>query len=290
MGEQQQPGHDVGSDFLEAFQGDKERHETPPGELKQLLAIWKDLGQFRADFRQQRSKLPPYINVLAEADKILKSRGGIEAFPRQEDDFAGGKRMVAYLSEQERIAKGLRHEHADSLSMHLELADEYLDELLWYLKGQPVWSHHFTTGDPREQEARRDSHYFMTPDGVSLRLKTTLLYDDQYDELIQPMADKILFVKEPERGNLELDSSYLKSASACGAFYTSDISLDPTHGYRVWEYCSNDFHNLQEQGSSADARALDQVTLRQRGDVIEVCCEDLYGDHFGHLVNAVEEY
>lgn len=176
---------------------------------------------------------------------------------------------------------------ADFLDRYGESTDpEHLKALVSYLDTLPLWKAKFSTGE-YDREHRlviddvMDSLYYLTPSGLSLRLKRSLLVDGEkmgegsdMRAVIQSFADLILFRRKEEGREAFLS-------------YWDDF---PITGSPVTEYFSWTLEEVLNQPSS-QVHAFESPVAVRRDEfgIKSVDCEAKFraGTHEGHDVNKI---
>lgn len=138
----------------------------------------------------------------------------------------------------------------------LEAAKRLLDSVQWKAK--------FTTGLVGGPDKRRDSLYYMTPEGISLRLKMFNAESGDIKQVIQSFAEMIFF--EDDNNN---------------------IYLNPRLGLTVQEYASPEFLAIQDGGVTRSGFE-SKIRIYREGDHIILIRNVPNGrSHTGNKVNAI---
>lgn len=222
----------------------------------------KDLGMSRV-----------LADLNARKKRFLESLEGIpfhtETIPADEINqiITARKLCRQFVEDSERATEGLtKQEKLNALRNRLKELEAKLDEL-------PLWTYKFSTesegggvADSEEMtvNTETDSVYFITPHGVSVRLKKSNL-SEGLQNVITKFAAKIFFVKDD------------------GA-----ISLDPKVGYSVREYFGDDFDNLVWSGVANDFPSKIKIFQSDDGKVHAVLADDEGTPvHTGDRVNKI---
>lgn len=164
----------------------------------------------------------------------------------------------------------------------------FIDALEQKLDRFSFWKAKFSTGDyvgnSREYlqdldvDPARDSLYYMSPSGATLRLKKAVLYDpvaraadtNHIENAVQPIADLVTFRKSGEDFHLE---------------------LLPHIGFVVREYFTTTFQNALLQGAQIHGLPIVSPLELYVDDtgIRDIGCPSQFraGTHDGHYVNKI---
>lgn len=253
--------------------------ELPQEELNNLLIIQPALNDLIAEDEKKRvglSPLPTEQEIQRQIATLSKDS------PKEKDDPLGMKKM----SHQIRLRGQVMSQYQDLFEQHNEISKGKLRRTEEMMDSAAAWKHKFTT----ESRIRKgeDSIYYMSEHGVSQRLKTSRLTRQGLRGVVEPLADRIIFIDEQQsflpqeqkdRVRKELGENFVD------CFPVKAASLEPRIGYSVQEYFSSRL--MQEQGRKSHQQGHDYVTLRRHGDLFIVLCDKIEQTHSGHKVNAL---
>lgn len=149
-----------------------------------------------------------------------------------------------------------------------EIEQKVLSDLMVIFDRLDVWVHKFSTESQGTgenlTETSKDSIYYMSSSGASLRLKMSNR-NQGVSKVIQPIMEKIFFEKPGE-----------------------EIVETPKLGYFVREYTTQDFLNkLGEESIDSDYQS--SIRKYERGDKIEIPkLDNIKIDHEGSPVNKID--
>lgn len=155
------------------------------------------------------------------------------------------------------IRKDLKRVTADlDIKRALAVTRGYLDSHPWKAK--------FTTGLVGQPDRAKDSLYYVTQEGISLRLKMANAEGGDITRVIRSCKEVIFF----EDGN-------------------NHIFLEPRIGLTVQEYVSPEFLAVQDGGKAKDSFESKVRIYRKGGQVIFIRNVPNGLSHTGHTVNTI---
>lgn len=214
--------------------------------------------------------------------------------------------QLATLTENDAISLKFKLQREAEYEAYKEVVDyknEQFQKLLTFIENQGIWKSKFTTSRNSEfniQENKfdkdservdeyssfagqpRDSIYFFSHSGVSLRLKRDYLLTDSISKVLQPPCELSIYI-DP-RVDRDIESEAEKEAGGKQehqeAFKLEYISLEPKIGFRVYEYLSDDFlaKTSGDFTSPIEKWATDQLLVLKHIDK----------DHHGHQISKIE--
>ncbi len=237
------------------------RKEIPLNELRSLVEIKnRIIGYIERDSELRQPYLPlvDYSLVNSKFHQLKLNN------PDKDPYLLRYEAEQFYYSDIERISKSV------------------LAELASYLNAREVWKYKFRTDSGFKVRGRRpyaeenDSIYYVTPSGVSLRLKRTLLRIEGLKGVCQEYMEKTFFFKDYKHSRTQDNI----------VFYSEDtISETPQIGWHVEEECSKDFENLMNTDkvqSSFPSRVKIIQTQNEKGIAVD-------GKHWSHSGHPVSE-
>ena len=184
----------------------------------------------------------------------------------------------------------------------IDFRNDQLHKLIEFIESKNIWKCKFSTsksvglgqydgrefvGDGSESKKydqknsfagqSRDSIYFVSKSGLSLRLKVDRLFTEGgFKDVLQFPKELIIFLnrREKDRKNLEI-----RSGSDFQDYPQEIISFEPRLGYNVEEFRTSNFGT----DTTHDYKSEIQVT-REKGRVI---VRNYQSDHSGHQVNRI---
>lgn len=246
-------------------QGAKERI-IPQFELEQIIQINKKLAEFVAYDTKSRSlqsepvrtEYPHYLK--AQKEQFIKDKGRNPTFDEMQ-----------YLREAAR---------ADLFKKIDNITNPILETAALYLDSVPLWEHKFSTNHDHNRHpatAHKDSLYYVTPAGLSLRLKRTNARERGMEKVVQPFMERIVFM----RSNMSINN---------GKADPADISDEPKIGWWVQEYASQEFWDIQNMKKPVIGDYKSTVDLTSEkdnaGKTMLVEPQNV-ADHFGDQVNNI---
>ncbi len=238
----------------------------PQFELEQIMQINKELAEFIAYDIKSRSLQPEPIR--AEYPHYLKA---------QKEQFIKDKRRNPTFDEMQYLREAAR---ADLFKKFDDITNPILETTALYLDSVPLWKHKFSTShEPNRHTAtaHKDSLYYVTPAGLSLRLKRTNAREEGMKRVVQPFMERIVFM----RNNMSINNGKVDPA---------DISNEPKIGWWVQEYSSQQFWDIQNMKKPVlgDYKSTVDLTPAKddTGKIMLVEPQNV-ADHFGSQVNNI---
>ncbi len=184
----------------------------------------------------------------------------------------------------------------------IDYKNKQLEELTKFIENQPIWKYKFSTdshlqynryldfrfkGDGSESKEydeensfagqSKDSIYYISQSGVSLRLKKSLLFQHGVKDMLQKPQDLIIFRDwELEAEDMKSD---LEGANKIVSFPTKAVSFEPKIGYYVEEFYTKGIDSQKN-----DDR-VSKICINNEGEKILV--KNFDDMHAGHQVNKI---
>lgn len=233
--------------------------EKRPDEKKlKDMGIADVIADLEKKFPKQniKEKLTPGPTLPGGFDEILKNLvANKDAFLKrlelsQKEVFSVDDTELPKIRKIQQLLTTFQNERTANQNQH-----EVLNELESLLDRVTLWGAKFATENsggagahiPLQSYNRQtDSLYYVTPSGVSLRLKTINI-EKGIAEVIQPFAEKIIFVG-PNHESSEV----------------------PKEGYNVEEYLSGSFSRAVNKG---DAYTPSLEVYRESGSIIAIASD-----------------
>lgn len=238
--------------------------DQDPFGTKKIVEIMAEFAKKRSNYIESLKGVPYKNQVIPAKDfeKLQKIEVFLEVV-RSEYDKEVTKLESVYGKEGFRNPKAFVQEKQ-------KVEDEAFNMALQMANGLNVWSYKFSTmcgagiNDPLV-ESPKDSIYFITPYGVSLRFKRANR-GKGIREIILLFTEKIFFQKD------------------------KDLIEMPEKGYYVYEYVTQEFLALIDWKQSVKNDYRSQIRMYTRNGRVEIPKLDnsLY-HHEGHPVNWIEK-
>lgn len=185
-------------------------------------------------------------------ERRRKAEDALEGIPFESPRFSAEavNRIILIRQSLQRVNAGLEFRKA------LEATRKLLDSLQWKAK--------FTTGLVGQPDRAKDSLYYLTPEGISLRLKMASAASGDINQVIRSCKEVTFF--EDENNN---------------------ISFEPRIGLTVQEYVSPEFLGLQNSDRTREPFESKIRIYKQDNRVILIRNVPNGLHHTGHTVNAI---
>lgn len=189
----------------------------------------------------------------------------------------------------------------------IDFTNDQFEKLTNYIEDQKIWKHKFTTnhafalnqyhdfnfkGDGSESRTYdeynsyagqgRDSIYYVSKSGMSLRLKKDLLMTKGLKAVLQKPQELILFFNRREKQRQDLDVR--ETFNDIESFNSMDlpaelVSFEPKLEFNVQEFSKFNF------AENADAAYKSDIQIVKNGDRIIIKNYD--NEHTGHQINKI---
>lgn len=248
--------------FQPTYEGMK-GESIPATEIKQLFEVQKKLQEFTEKDRKYRMPYLPMADYAKVDEVFLADKAKLEKIH--------GHPIISPQTFQ------LRHDAERHIYGKLEdTSRAVLSEVMTYLDSLPLWQYKFSTeykqGRRQPWDWYNDSLYYVTPSGISLRLKKAVVREQGLAGVIQPPQEKVTF---------ENKYDFNQSDSR-----PKQISTVPQIGWHVEEYQSEDFRQLMASGEiSQDFPS--HIVVVEHEDKPEVKTTGLVHTHSGHNVKEI---
>ena len=216
------------------------------------------------------------------------------------------------LPENEKLDLKIKIKRQAEYEAHkddIDFENSQFEKLLEFIEKYPIWKYKFSTnyaftlgqyhdfdfkGDGSESREvdeyqafagqGRDSIYYVSKSGMSLRLLKNQLLDKGIRVVLQKPQEFVLFlnIREKQRNDLDI---FEKFSDIEGINYQNMpaeiVSTEPKLGYNVVEYSTLDFN--QKIDSSKDFES----KIKTSRDGNKIIVEDYDDIHTGHQVNRI---
>jgi hypothetical protein len=259
------------------------------------------------------------IEALKSIDKFLnKLVMTEELFDNGPIGFkVGTKKLIDELYEQKKskltedsdpnlFFKAKREAEYEAGKDVIEYKNQQLEKLINYIESFKIWKHKFSTsssisynkysdfrfsGDGKESNEydilhtfagqSKDSIYYISKGGASLRLKKSLLFSNDIEFSIKKVMQKAQDLVVFRNWEMEINEnkSDWKTKEKWESFPAKDVSLTPKLGFYVEEFYSNEF----DINSIGDGGYKSKIKLENNNK--EIIIKNFDNAHSGHQVN-----
>lgn len=190
---------------------------------------------------------------------------------------------------------------------NIDFTNDQFEKLTQYIESQKIWKHKFTTnhafalsqyhdysfkGDASESKEYdalnsyagqgRDSIYYVSKSGLSLRLKKDLLMTKGLKAVLQKPQELILFFnrREQQRQDLDTKETFNDIESLNSMDLPAElVSFEPRLEFNVQEFSKFNF------AENVDADYKSDIQIVKNGDRIIIKNYD--NEHTGHQINKI---
>ncbi len=189
----------------------------------------------------------------------------------------------------------------------IDFTNDQFEKLVQYIESKEIWKHKFSTnhafvlsqyhdfnfkGDASESEyydqlnsyagQGRDSIYYVSKSGLSLRLKKDLLMTDGLKAVLQKPQELIMFFnqREKQRRDLDVRETFNDIEKVNSIDFPAElVSFEPKLEFNVHEFSMFDFNK------NIDSDYKSNIQIEKTGDRIIVKNYD--NEHTGHQINKI---
>lgn len=200
-----------------------------------------------------------------------------------------------------------REAQYESRKGDIDFMNDQYEKLMQYIESQKIWKHKFSTnysfnlgwydetnfkGDGSESKSvdevnsfagqSRDSLYYVSKSGLSLRLKRSLLIEGGVKQVLQKPQELILFFnrREQQKRDLDIKETFNDIEDLNSIDFPAELtSFEPKLEYNAIEFSKFNFN----EDVDSDYKSSIQVT--KSGDRIIVKNYD--NEHPGHQINKI---
>jgi len=189
----------------------------------------------------------------------------------------------------------------------IDFMNDQFEKLMQYIESQKIWKHKFSTnysfnlgwydetnfkGDGSESKTvdelnsfagqSRDSLYYVSKSGLSLRLKRSLLIDGGLKQVLQKPQEFILFFnrREQQRRDLDIKETFNDIESLNSIDFPSELtSFEPKLEYNAIEFSKFNFSENIDSDYKSDIQVI------KNGD--RTIVKNYDNEHPGHQINKI---
>lgn len=264
------------------------------------------------------------IKVVEEISNFVKelSTETSDNFESQDSIFSVEELMHIREIELRTIINSLSAEEKSDLKRKIKREAQYerykgfidfrnyqFEKLVKYIESKPIWKYKFSTnyaftlgqyhnfnfkGDGSESREvdeynsfagqSRDSVYYVSNSGMSLRLLRNQLLDKGIEAVLQKPQEFVLFlnIREQHRNDIRIDEKFSDIEGINYQNMPAEIvSMQPKLEYNVVEYSTRDFN--QNIDSSKDFES----KIKTNRDDNRIIVENYDDIHTGHQINRI---
>lgn len=219
-------------------------------------------------------------------------------------------KTLASLSEDEAFdlkRKIKRQAQYEAYKADIDFRNEQFEKLVQYIESKEIWKHKFSTnysfnlgqydeidfkGDGSESRyydelnafagQSRDSLYYVSKSGLSLRLKRSLLHEKGISSVLQEPQELILFFnrREQQRRDLDIKESFNEIDNLNAIDFPSElVSFEPKLEYNAFEFSKFDFNKNTNSGYTSSI----QIIENQGRTIVK----NYDNEHPGHQINKI---
>jgi hypothetical protein len=220
------------------------------------------------------------------------------------------KKTLDSLSEDDALSlrrKIKRESEYEANQAEIDFINDQFEKLLQYIESKEIWEHKFSTnhafalsqyhdynfkGDASESEdydklnsyagQGRDSIYYVSKSGLSLRLKKDLLMTKGLKAVLQKPQELIIFFnqREKQRRDLDVRQTFNDIEKINSIDFPAElVSFEPKLEFNVYEFSMFDFNK------NIDADYKSNIQTEKTTDRIVIKNYD--NEHMGHQINKI---